>query len=962
MKRKTLVRIVGSVAILLLVVSLATPFLVKSQLRNWLLANGAEQAGIERLYLNLWSGRLELEGLEATAADRPTLSIGRLHVDVSYRELWQKRFQINQLIFADASIPVRQQEQQWLLGPVSLPVPAPESQDAESQPDSGWGWGLNELKLASLAIDTHLEKQGFQLEIASGQLRLLRNWLPDENSFFQLHGSLNNSEFELDSQGTPLAENATGELAVKISGLALAPLLSPWLPELKGTLSSDLKFAVQQHNDGLRLTQTGSLKLRESEFQQSELTVNAGSIDWDGSNNVVLTATGLQSIDSDGTLAVQNPTFQQQQLDLKGSEINWQGSNKISFGEQGPEAVASQGKLQLAGLSLKQPQLQLAVASVGWDGGNQLSLAQSQVSKLASRGQLIIDQLDLQQTGVTLQEQQLRWNGSLDTDLTRTLTLQGDFGSQPSVMKLDQLSLATAERNWQGNAELDLKNSLLKTLRGNFGLDNIEVSDHQGTRLISVGGLSAGQLQALEDNRVQLRELKLSNLQLLNKQKLLSLSSLTIDQLQAGQKRADAGTVRVGAVNTALNLNKAGQPQAWLDWLAGLSGPQQPAGEAAKPRQTESPYHFAVSRIELDQPAVVGFSDQSVNANDIEISIDQLELTGIDSQSSKPGPFRLAAKINQFAELNFSGKYSWMAASPSGDWKGKLVNLELPPFSPFMRRYSGYQLQSGQFSLISGGSVSKGQVSSNNKVNINNLRVEQAPEDSTEEFDQQLGMPLGTAISILTDDDNNVELDIPVEGSVDDPQFGYQSVINIVMAKVAKEGAISYLTAALQPYGALITLGRMVADSASKNAIDLDPVSFTPGSSELDDNARGYLTKISELLKKREGIRLNLCGIAVAADGLAIQANHRQQQLQTASAAIASLSAASQAASSMHQAVIPMSDQELKTTMKQLAEERSAGVKKQLLEQEKIDAGRLFSCLPEVRANSDLPPQVSLGL
>jgi hypothetical protein len=346
----------------------------------------------------------------------------------------------------------------------------------------------------------------------------------------------------------------------------------------------------------------------------------------------------------------------------------------------------------------------------------------------------------------------------------------------------------------------------------------------------------------------------------------------------------------------------------------------------------------------LSQPAQLAFTDSTVTPmRDLSLTLDALQLEGLDTTRSDPGPFSLRGRINRFGDLALAGRYTWFASEPSGEWTGQLRQLELPPFSPYMERHIGYQLESGQLQLETRGSLDQGQVESSNGLTIHKLQVRQQAAEEAGEFDSQLGMPLETVISILTDEDDDLALQVPISGSLDDPRFGYESVINIVMTKVAKQAAIGYLTSTLQPYGALISLTRMAIKQAG--AIQLAPVFFTPGTTTFDAQAEDYLGKLETLLKEREGIRLNLCGTAVATDVRALRA------LTAAAASVAAPSTAP----------VIVLDEAQRLALHKLAQQRADRVKA-YLQQQGIEGERLFGCLPRVNVGSEEHPQVMLGL
>jgi outer membrane protein OmpA-like peptidoglycan-associated protein len=185
-----------------------------------------------------------------------------------------------------------------------------------------------------------------------------------------------------------------------------------------------------------------------------------------------------------------------------------------------------------------------------------------------------------------------------------------------------------------------------------------------------------------------------------------------------------------------------------------------------------------------------------------------------------------------------------------------------------------------------------------------------------------------------------------LEGSLDDPKFGYQTIINKLAGKGLKNAAIGYISNALQPFGALISISQMVMDAQEKGSfITLQPVIFEPAETTLSSESKAYMAKLAEMMNERKGMRMNICGVAVLADKPAIWA-----QLQETN---------KQQKAPLDETLLLL---ELEPALQALAQQRSDAVKTELSDKQGIDSERLFSCYPKVDLKSKDKPQVSLGL
>ena len=207
-------------------------------------------------------------------------------------------------------------------------------------------------------------------------------------------------------------------------------------------------------------------------------------------------------------------------------------------------------------------------------------------------------------------------------------------------------------------------------------------------------------------------------------------------------------------------------------------------------------------------------------------------------------------------------------------------------------------------------------------------------------------MPLDLAIALLEDDAGNIKLSVPIDGTVENPNFGYASIVQIVAEKSVKQAAFGLLTKVLQPYGALLNIASTVIDAKQSGSfISLTPIDFAPGSSKLSVKMRDYLGKITLMMAERKRLKLKLCGSAVSSDKHLLNAALIEQNSKLKK---------------------PLADaalnKELANELQALATARGEAVKDILIKL-KVDHERLFVCFAKVQLkDTKAQPKVSLGL
>ncbi len=121
-----------------------------------------------------------------------------------------------------------------------------------------------------------------------------------------------------------------------------------------------------------------------------------------------------------------------------------------------------------------------------------------------------------------------------------------------------------------------------------------------------------------------------------------------------------------------------------------------------------------------------------------------------------------------------------------------------------------------------------------------------------------LDLPLGLAVALLKDADGKIDIDLPVRGNVDDPEFSYGGVIWSALGNLLTKIILS-------PFTALGSLLGIEAD-------ELEYFDFLDGRSDLTPPEMEKAGKLAEALALRPELQLTIAGVSDAiADGLALR-------------------------------------------------------------------------------------------
>ncbi|MGZ5208874.1 MAG: DUF748 domain-containing protein, partial [Sulfuricurvum sp.] len=174
-------------------------------------------------------------------------------------------------------------------------------------------------------------------------------------------------------------------------------------------------------------------------------------------------------------------------------------------------------------------------------------------------------------------------------------------------------------------------------------------------------------------------------------------------------------------------------------------------------------------------------------------------------------------------------------------------NLELKNYTPYSLQFLGYKIANGKLFLNLVYKINQGNLDAQNKVVIKNIEL-------GDEVERGAKWPLKLVVALLEDDDGVMDIDLPIEGNVTDPNFRYGKVVWQVIGNLLTKA----VTAPFRLLGSLLGIDSQ-DDSLSK-------VSFDAGEESILPPEREKLDKISTLLAKRPKLTLTVHGGWAAAE------------------------------------------------------------------------------------------------
>ncbi|SEA13284.1 DUF748 domain-containing protein [Variovorax sp. YR216] len=309
----------------------------------------------------------------------------------------------------------------------------------------------------------------------------------------------------------------------------------------------------------------------------------------------------------------------------------------------------------------------------------------------------------------------------------------------------------------------------------------------------------------------------------------------------------------LGGTTTTTNTRRAARSRAQVEAppaeLMVGGAPQAPAAAAAAPAPAAPPNPMAPV-INFGPMALVNgridFSDLFIKPN---YSADLTELTGrLSAFSSRPAgnkpalaDLELRGKAQQTASLEITGRLNPLVKPLELDITAKMRELDLPPLSPYSIRFAGHGIERGKLSMDVNYKIAPdGSLTASNRLILNQLQFGEQVEGAP------ASLPVRLAVALLADRNGVIDVDLPLRGSINDPEFSIGPLIlKAIVNLIAK--------AATAPF-ALLTGGGGGGESSA--------IVFAPGSTELSAEAKQSLDKVAKAIIDRPGLQMTVVGTA----------------------------------------------------------------------------------------------------
>jgi len=267
---------------------------------------------------------------------------------------------------------------------------------------------------------------------------------------------------------------------------------------------------------------------------------------------------------------------------------------------------------------------------------------------------------------------------------------------------------------------------------------------------------------------------------------------------------------------------------------APASAPVPAAGPAGPP--------ITVGRVLL-RDGHVRFTDNFVQPR---YGADLLELNGaVEGLSSDPAStasIDVRGRVND-APLLIGGRVNPLSRELALDIKASVHDMELAPLSAYSGKYVGYRIERGKLSFDVAYQLKDRQLQAKNRLVLDQLTFGDKVESPS-----AVSLPVQLAVALLKDRNGVIDIDLPIGGSLDDPDFSVGGIIVKVL--------LNLVTKAVTAPFAL--LGNLFGGGTEQ----MSSVAFDPGRAVVTPERESGLKALAKAMTERPGLKLDITGWA----------------------------------------------------------------------------------------------------
>jgi hypothetical protein len=330
----------------------------------------------------------------------------------------------------------------------------------------------------------------------------------------------------------------------------------------------------------------------------------------------------------------------------------------------------------------------------------------------------------------------------------------------------------------------------------------------KGTMNVAAANIQNNQQQDI----MSLGELRIGATHISSEQKTITIDQITLDQANGNVIIDKEKNINIQNLNEAEESATATEPSEWV---------------------------IQVGEVKFNDGSTALIDNSVQPAVTTRISELNGHIKGLSSESLSKADVSINGKFNQFSPLAIEGQINPLSSEAYTDLTINIQDLDLLAFSPYSSNYLAFPVIGGKLNVELEYNLNKNELRGKNNLLFKQFKLG----DRTTSPDA-VNLPLKLAVSLLTDLNGEMKIDLPVSGNLNDPEFSYGGLIGKAFFKLIT-------TIVASPFK---ILGALIPNPDP----NLSDIQFTSGSAEILASEQNKLNQIAEIMSKKAELNLQL--------------------------------------------------------------------------------------------------------
>ena len=263
--------------------------------------------------------------------------------------------------------------------------------------------------------------------------------------------------------------------------------------------------------------------------------------------------------------------------------------------------------------------------------------------------------------------------------------------------------------------------------------------------------------------------------------------------------------------------------------------------EANSAPATNAPMQVSIGAVVITNTAI-NFSDLSLEPN-VNLALQSVNgsISDLSTERSQHALVNLNATVDGAGPVAITGSINPLKSEETNDVKISVKDVDLTPAGPYAGKFAGYGIAEGKLNLDLNYHIAGKRITAKNVITLDQFTFGEKVNSPNATH-----LPVRLAVAILKDRDGKIVLDVPIEGSLDDPKFRVGKVVTRAIVNILEKVATS-------PFS-------LLGAAFGGGGEELGWQDFAAGSAQLTAEDTKKLDSLAKALLARPALKLEIAG------------------------------------------------------------------------------------------------------